>query len=72
MPLLRNRGDGTFEDVTLATGAGDPISSLVAACGDYDNDGLLDLFVCGEYLAARRQQCDSRGRPAQPLPPLPQ
>ena len=27
MTLLRNRGDGTFEDVTLAAGLGTPISS---------------------------------------------
>ncbi len=51
MTLLRNRGDGTLEDVTLAAGLATPISSLAAPWGDYDNDGLLDLFVCGEYLA---------------------
>jgi hypothetical protein len=50
MTLLRNRGNGTFEDVTLAAGLETPISSLAAVWGDYDNDGLLDLFVCGEYL----------------------
>jgi len=49
LSLLRNRGDGTFEDVTLESGLGDPIGTESAACGDYDNDGLVDLFVCGEY-----------------------
>lgn len=49
MSLLRNRGEGVFEDVTVASGLGRPISTESAAWGDYDNDGRLDLFVCGEY-----------------------
>ena len=48
--LLRNKGDGTFDDVTLASGLGEPISSESAAWGDYDDDGFLDLFVCGESI----------------------
>ena len=50
--LLRNRGDGRFEDVTIACGMAEPIASGSAAWGDYDNDGLIDLFVCGEYQAS--------------------
>ena len=49
MSLLRNKGDGIFEDVTVASGLGKPISTESAAWGDHDNDGRLDLFVCGEY-----------------------
>ncbi len=49
MSLLRNKGDGTFEDVTVATGLAEPIATESAAWGDFDNDGRLDLFVCGEY-----------------------
>src|SRR5262249_30074219 len=49
LSLLHNCGDGTFEDVTMAAGLGEPISTESAAWGDYDNDGLLDLFVCGEF-----------------------
>ncbi len=49
MSLLRNKGDGVFEDVTVAAGLGVPISTESAAWGDYDDDGRLDLFVCGEY-----------------------
>jgi hypothetical protein len=45
--LLRNRGDGTFEDVTQKAGlAGETLGySLGAAAADYDNDGWTDLFV---------------------------
>ena len=49
LSLLRNKGGGVFEDVTHASGLGEPISSESAAWGDYDNDGWLDLFICGEY-----------------------
>ena len=51
--LLRNEGDGTFNDVTRASGVGTPIASQSAAWGDYDNDGDLDLFVAGEYIPYR-------------------
>ncbi len=50
LSLLRNKGDGTFEDVTIAAGLAEPIATESAAWGDYDNDGLVDLFVCGEYF----------------------
>jgi hypothetical protein len=49
LSLLANRGDGTFEDVTLAGGLAEPIATGSAAWGDYDDDGRLDLFVCGEF-----------------------
>ncbi len=52
MSLLRNAGNGRFEDVTIACGLNEPISSETATWGDYDNDGLLDLYVGGEYVAA--------------------
>jgi tetratricopeptide (TPR) repeat protein len=53
MSLLRNKGDGTFVDVTLAAGLGGPISSQAADWADYDNDGLVDLYVAGEFEPAR-------------------
>ncbi len=46
--LYRNNGDGTFTDVTAASGiGGKPANTLsvAAAWFDYDNDGLLDLVV---------------------------
>jgi enediyne biosynthesis protein E4 len=44
--LFRNRGDGTFEEVTKEAGValGDRVS-VAATFVDYDNDGKLDLFV---------------------------
>jgi hypothetical protein len=50
LSLLRNDGRGHFEDITLAAGLGVPIATESAAWGDFDNDGLIDLYVCGEYL----------------------
>ena len=43
--LLRNDGQGRFEDVTAATGVGDPGYSTAAAFLDLDADEDLDLFV---------------------------
>src|SRR5262245_51031041 len=44
--LYRNKGDGTFEDVTeiMHVGLGDRIS-VAATFADYDNDGDQDLYV---------------------------
>ena len=48
--LFRNNGDGTFADVSAASGTGDPDSwGVSAAFVDFDRDGWLDLFV-GNYL----------------------
>ena len=47
--LYRNKGNGTFEDVTKKAGLYDPASkSLGVALLDYDNDGWLDLFVAND------------------------
>jgi hypothetical protein len=43
--LFRNRGDGTFEDVTRKAGVGRAAFTKGAAWGDYDNDGFADLYV---------------------------
>jgi len=47
--LYRNRGDGTFEDVTAISGVFDSSSkSLGVAMFDYDKDGWLDLLVAND------------------------
>ncbi len=43
--LLRNQGDGSFEDVTERSGAGHPGYGMGAVAGDLDNDGDADLYV---------------------------
>jgi hypothetical protein len=43
--LYRNRGDGTFTDVTLQTLGATPHGAIGAKVFDYDGDGRLDLFV---------------------------
>ena len=47
--MLRNQGDGTFDDVSAATGTDDASWGVPATFFDYDRDGFLDLFV-GNYL----------------------
>lgn len=47
--LFRNRGNGTFEDVTAKAGLFDSSSkSLGVALIDYDHDGWSDLFVAND------------------------
>jgi hypothetical protein len=49
--LYRNRGDGTFEDVSQKSGiAGKKGRSLGVAFGDYDNDGFPDIFVANDGM----------------------
>jgi hypothetical protein len=68
--LYRNRGDGTFADVTQSAGIGAGGWSASAGFFDYDNDGKLDLFVtrylswtfqnnryCGEKKPGFRAYC---------------
>jgi hypothetical protein len=67
--LYRNRGDGTFEDVTAKAHLEgiDPrlgrLWSVAAGWFDFDNDGLLDLFVVN-YVAwdpAKERFCGDSG-----------
>jgi len=48
--LFRNRGDGTFEEVSKKAGVDDPnhYYGLGAVWGDYDNDGWPDLYVAND------------------------
>ncbi|HEV3468623.1 MAG TPA: CRTAC1 family protein [Pyrinomonadaceae bacterium] len=47
--LLRNRGDGTFEDVTAAAGIDSRRWALAAAAADLRGTGYPDLFVANDY-----------------------
>jgi hypothetical protein len=48
--LYHNKGDGTFEDVAVIAGAaydenGKTFAGMGVDTGDYDNDGLMDVFI---------------------------
>jgi hypothetical protein len=58
--LFRNSGDGTFTEVSEKAGVADPLGAygFGVAFFDFDDDGLLDLFVandsCPNYLYRNR------------------
>ena len=62
--LLRNRGDGTFEDVTDGSGAGDRGYGSGIAVGDYDGDGWIDLYITnlGANALLRNRGAEQIGR----------
>ncbi len=48
--LYRNKGDGKFEDIAVMSGAaydedGKTFAGMGIDCGDYDNDGYMDVFI---------------------------
>jgi enediyne biosynthesis protein E4 len=45
--LYHNNRDGTFIDVTAKARVGHKGYGMSAVCGDYDNDGYLDILICG-------------------------
>ena len=60
--LLRNNGDGTFTDVTREAGlAVPPTSTNSAVWLDFDNDGLLELFVGNEHAPSQLFHNDGHG-----------
>ncbi len=52
---LRNRGDGTFEDISEATGTADFSTSMGVASGDIDNDGHPEIYVANMYSKMGRR-----------------
>jgi hypothetical protein len=48
--LFRNRGGGTFEDVSQKAGLSDPqkLHGMGVVWGDYDNDGWPDLYMTND------------------------
>ena len=61
--LYRNLGDGTFQDVTLLTGAGTgtfPNVTWGNTIADFDNDGDRDIFIaCGHLQDNIEKYSDS-------------
>jgi len=52
--LFRNRGDGTFEDVSVSAGiASQPGSTLGVLTADFDGDGWLDVYVANDQMPNR-------------------
>lgn len=47
MALYRNKGDGTYDDVTTAVGMNVTFFGMGVAVGDFDNDGWTDVFITG-------------------------
>ena len=43
--FYRNNGDGTFTDVSVASGANIVMNGMGIAQGDYNNDGFVDLYI---------------------------
>lgn len=48
--LYHNKGDGKFEDIAVMSGAaydedGKTFAGMGIDCGDYDNDGFMDVFI---------------------------
>jgi enediyne biosynthesis protein E4 len=70
--LFHNNGDGTFTDVTEKAGVGGFVPklgkawSVAAGWFDYNNDGLLDLFVVNylNYSIKTAVPCVQQGLPA--------
>ena len=55
--LYHNSGDGTFADRSESSGIGIPEGFWAgAAWGDYDRDGLLDLYVTGYVKFLRKSK----------------
>jgi hypothetical protein len=53
--LLRNNGNGTFEDVTIESGMLSFHPTQTASWADFNGDGFLDLFVANESSMIKGQ-----------------
>lgn len=67
--LYRNNGDGTFTDVAPQLGVTRPLRSFAAWFWDFNNDGVLDLYVASyhpdvRHLAADYLRLPHEGEPA--------
>ena len=53
--VLRNRGDGSFDDVSPQSQANGFATSMGVATGDIDNDGQTDVYVANMYSKMGRR-----------------
>lgn len=53
--LLRNLGDGRFEDLSESSGTADYATSMGAVAGDLNNDGTAELYVANMYSKMGRR-----------------
>ncbi len=53
-PLFLNQGDGTFVESSALAGVGSFATGWGALFFDFDNNGLLDLYVCNEWLPGQQ------------------
>jgi len=66
--LFRNRGDGTFENVTEKVGLNSGLWTLAVGAGDLNNDGWPDLYAANDfgpdelYLNTGATECPPRFR----------
>lgn len=61
--LFRNRGDGTFEDVSVASGiAGVTGPGMGVVAADFDDDGDSDIFVAEDGSPNLLFQNDGKGK----------
>lgn len=61
--LYRNKGDGTFEDVSAAAGVEGVAAaqSFGAAAADFDNDGYVDIYVANALTGGPAQLLHNNG-----------
>jgi len=61
--FYRNNGNGTFTDVSWESGISDDAGGgMGTVCGDFDDDGDTDIFVCNDVAANFLYQNDGSGR----------
>ncbi|ULC60755.1 CRTAC1 family protein [Flaviramulus sp. BrNp1-15] len=56
--LMKNNGDGTFTDVTIASGIYSLNPTQTAVWSDFNLDGWVDLFIANEWSENKKSECE--------------